>query len=79
MIGKSAIHYARFVAGLDEPQTQTTPGERGLLASFLSGAKRIVEIGVFEGRTTRMLADRADPEAVIYGIAPFFSGRLGIS
>jgi predicted O-methyltransferase YrrM len=79
VIGKSAIHYARVVAGLDEPQTQTTPAERELLASFLPGAKRIVEIGVFEGRTTRILAERADADAVIYGIDPFFSGRLGIS
>lgn len=79
MIGKSALHYARVVAGLDEPQTQTTEPERDLLATFLPGAKRIVEIGVFEGRTTRMLAERADADAVIYGIDPFFSGRLGIS
>ena len=79
MIGHSAMHYVRVVAGLDEPQTQTTLAERELLASFLPGAKRIVEIGVFEGLTTRMLAERADADAVIYGIDPFFSGRLGIS
>lgn len=79
MIGRSAMHYARVVLGLDQPQTQTTPAERDVLASFLPGAKRIVEIGVFEGFTTRMLAERADSDAVIYGIDPFFSGRLGIS
>lgn len=78
MIGKSALHYVRVVAGLDEPRTQTTLAERNLLATFLPGGKRIVEIGVFEGRTTRMLAERADADAVIYGIDPFFSGRLGI-
>lgn len=78
MIGNSALHYARIVAGLDEPQTQTTKAERETLASFLPGTKRIVEIGVFEGFTTRMLAERADADAVIYGIDPFFSGRLGI-
>jgi predicted O-methyltransferase YrrM len=65
--------------GLDEPRTQTTSAERELLASFLPGAKRIVEIGVFEGRTTRMLAERADADAVVYGIDPFFTGRIGIS
>ncbi len=79
MIGGSAIHYARFVVGLDEPQTQTTAAERASLASFLPGAKRIVEIGVFEGRTTRMLAEDADADAVVYGIDPFLSGRFGIS
>lgn len=68
-----------MLAGVDLPQTQTTPAERELLASFLPGAKRVVEIGVFEGFTTRMLAERADADAVIYGIDPFFAGRLGIS
>jgi predicted O-methyltransferase YrrM len=58
VIGNSALHYARIVAGLDEPQTQTTKAERETLASFLPGTKRIVEIGVFEGFTTRMLAER---------------------
>lgn len=79
MIGKSAMHYVRVVLGLDQPQTQTTPAERDVLSSFLPGAKRIVEVGVFEGFTTRVLAERADRDAVIYGIDPFFTGRLGIS
>jgi predicted O-methyltransferase YrrM len=79
MIGRSALHYAKVMLGFDEPQTQTTAAERELLASFLPGAKRIVEIGVFEGRTTRVLAECADADAVIYGIDPFYAGRLGIS
>jgi predicted O-methyltransferase YrrM len=79
VIGQSVLHYARVVAGLDLPQTQTTAAEREMLAAFLSGAKRIVEIGVFEGFTTRMLAERSDSDSVVYGIDPFFTGRLGIS
>lgn len=79
MIGKSAIHYLGVLAGRDLPQTQTTPAEREMVASFLPGARRIVEIGVFEGFTTRVLAERADPDAIIYGVDPFFQGRFGIS
>ena len=79
MIGRSVLHYLRVLARLDLPQTQTTLAERELLASFLPGAKRVVEIGVFEGFTTRMLAERADADTVIYGIDPFLTGRLGIS
>lgn len=79
MTGKSLLHYIRVIFGFDEPETQTTLAERECLASFLQGAKRIVEIGVFEGRTTRVLAERADVDAVVYGVDPFFSGRLGIS
>lgn len=79
MIGRSFIHYIRVLSGCDQPQTQTTVAEREILTRYLKGAKRIVEIGVFEGFTTRVLAERADPDAVIYGIDPFFSGRLGLS
>lgn len=79
MIGRSVVHYARVVIGLDQPNTQTTLAERDVLVSFLPGAKRIVEIGVFEGFTTHVLAESADSDAIIYGIDPFFSGRLGIS
>lgn len=79
MIGRSALHYVRVLLGVDTPQTQTTSAERDLLASFLPGAKTIVEIGVFEGYTTRMLAERSDQDAVIYGVDPFYTGRLGIS
>jgi predicted O-methyltransferase YrrM len=79
LIGHSVLHYARVLAGLDLPQTQTTLAERELLASVLPGAKRVVEIGVFEGFTTRVLAERADADTVVYGIDPFLTGRLGIS
>lgn len=78
MIARAPLHYLGVVAGLEQPQTQTTLAERELLASFLGGAKRIVEIGVFEGYTTRFLAERADNDAVIFGVDPFFAGRLGI-
>ena len=50
-----------------------------MLRKFIRGCKLIVEIGVFEGFTTRMFAESCDPDAVIYGVDPFFTGRLGIS
>lgn len=73
------MHFLRVLAGIDEPATQTTQAERDVLISFLPGAKRVVEIGVFEGFTTRLLAEHSDADAVVYGIDPFFCGRLGIS
>jgi predicted O-methyltransferase YrrM len=79
MIGKTVLHTCRVMLGCDEPQTQTTEPERQLLARFLPGHRRIVEIGVFEGFTTRLLAQQSDPEATIYGVDPFYSGRLGVS
>jgi predicted O-methyltransferase YrrM len=65
--------------GVRLPQTQTTENERMLLCKQLPGRKRVVEVGVFEGFTTRVLADASDPDATVYGVDPFLTGRLGIS
>lgn len=78
MIGRTFLHYLGVLRGTDQPQTQTTFGERELLCSFLHGRQRIVEIGVFEGLTTRQLAECSDEESIIYGVDPFFPGRFGI-
>lgn len=79
MAGKTILHLLRVLLGLDCPQTQTTEEERKLLSRYVRGMKTIVEVGVFEGFTTRALAESSDPSAVVYGIDPFFSGRLGIA
>jgi predicted O-methyltransferase YrrM len=77
--GASVLHFCAVAAGFEKPQTQTTQLERNLLVAHLPGKKRIVEIGVFEGFTTHVLAQHADPDAIIYGVDPFFKGRLGVS
>jgi predicted O-methyltransferase YrrM len=40
------------------------------------GAKVVVEIGCYEGKTTAALGSRTD--GLVYSIDPFFKGRLGI-
>ncbi len=77
--GRTALHYLHVLSGRELPQTQTTDAERAALVSYLPGRKRIVEVGVFEGFTTRLLAESSDCDAVVYGVDPFFRGRLGIS
>ena len=79
MIGKTVAHYLGVLRGAELPQTQTSEVERAVLCTHLRDKKRIVEIGVFEGFTTRVLAENSDPDAIIYGIDPFFGGRIGIS
>jgi predicted O-methyltransferase YrrM len=78
MIGSSFLHLLGVMAGAEKPHTQTTPEERGELLRWLPGAKTIVEIGVYEGATTSLLAAHADVGAVVYGVDPFFHGRLGV-
>jgi predicted O-methyltransferase YrrM len=45
----------------------------------LRGKSRIVEIGIGEGFTTRVLAENADDGAQVFGVDPFLRGRIGIS
>lgn len=79
MIGRTFAHYVSVMCGVGSPQTQTTEAERELLKVHVRGRKRVVEIGVFEGFTTRILAEACDPDSVIYGVDPFFKGRLGLA
>lgn len=79
MIGRTFLHYIAVVSGLELPQTQTSNAERALLHKCVRGRKTIVEIGVFEGFTTRLLVEGSDDDATVFGVDPFFVGRLGVS
>jgi predicted O-methyltransferase YrrM len=78
-MGNSFLHYLRFLLGLDQPSTQTTPAEQALLRAWAKDAKRAVEIGVFEGFNTELLARVIEPGGIVVGIDPFFKGRTGVS
>jgi len=43
-----------------------------------SGKLKLVEVGVFQGVTTRVLRQAMDPSATLFGIDPFFKNRLGV-
>jgi predicted O-methyltransferase YrrM len=79
MSGANAMHWMRYLCGLDEAITQTTEAERQLIAIYAKTSLSLIEIGVFEGVTTRTVADAMPENAVLYAVDPFFKGRLGIS
>jgi predicted O-methyltransferase YrrM len=76
--GKTAVHALLCLVGLARPVTQTSKEEQEILSKFATGKNRAVEIGVFEGVNTRLIAECLDPNGVIYAIDPFIHGRLGI-
>ena len=78
MIGNALIHYLKYQIGLDKPDTQTTINERNAISEYAKNAKCCVEIGVFEGVNTIMIAEAMDSTGILYGIDPFFKGNLGI-
>jgi predicted O-methyltransferase YrrM len=78
MKGRSFLHLLRLIFKLDLPDTQTTPPERDALAKYAAGAGLAVEIGVFEGVNTVIIGKALANGGRLFGIDPFFKGRLGI-
>jgi predicted O-methyltransferase YrrM len=58
--------------------SQTTEAERACLAKYASGKKNLVEVGVFQGLTTKLLRRVMAEDGVIWGIDPFYRNRLGV-
>lgn len=64
--------------GVDEPHTQTTEEEQQALRKYCRGSRRAVEIGVYEGANTRIIAENLAADGQLFAIDPFFTGRLPI-
>lgn len=79
MLGNTFLHVIKYYLGVEEANTQTSPKEREMLRSLAQNAKKVLEIGVFEGNTTKLMAEVMSSSGVIYGVDPFFSGRIGFS
>lgn len=78
MKGNALLHYVKYFLGIDKPDTQTTANEREAISKYAAGAMLAVEIGVFEGVNTVIIAETLHPQGELFGIDPFFKGRLGI-
>jgi predicted O-methyltransferase YrrM len=79
MAGKQLLHWVGHAFGLAEARTQTTQAERDLLAQSAKGATCIVELGVYEGVTSRVLRAAMSPVGTLWCVDPFSRDRLGFS
>lgn len=78
MIGGDLLHCLKFVLGIEDAYTQTTPEEREVVKKYAQGKNSAVEIGVYEGVNTAIIADKMNAAGKLYGIDPFFKGKLGV-
>jgi predicted O-methyltransferase YrrM len=76
---KVVSHYIAWTIGLAHATTQTTSAERDCLARHATGRRRLVEIGVWHGVTTKRLRAAMHPQGVLSAVDPFPVGRLGFS
>lgn len=73
------LHLIKWQLGLAEAEIWTTDAERACLARHASGKRRLVEVGVWHGGTTRGLRAAMSPDATLFAVDPFAKGRLGFS
>jgi predicted O-methyltransferase YrrM len=76
---KVLSHYVAWKLGLAPATTQTTAAERDCLARHAIGRRRLVEIGVWHGVTTKRLRAAMHAQGVLSAVDPFPVGRLGFS
>ena len=73
------LHLLKWQLGLAPAEIWTTDAERACLARHAAGKRRLVEVGVWHGGTTRHLRAAMSPEGTLYAVDPFPAGRLGFS
>jgi hypothetical protein len=61
-------------AGLIPPRTMNSAAEMGVLSRLASGARRVVELGVYEGSSAVVLCRALGPEAELHLVDPFLGG-----
>ncbi len=76
--GKAVFHTVGYLMGVESAATQTTATERETIRRFAAGRRRGLEIGVFEGVSTVVIAESLAQDGVLTGVDPFIKGRLGI-
>jgi hypothetical protein len=78
MKGNALFHMLKCYTGLDQPDTQTTRPEQAAIRQYAEGRRLAVEIGVYEGVNTRIIATALAAGGKLYAIDPFVRGSLGI-
>jgi predicted O-methyltransferase YrrM len=71
------LHLILWRLGLAAAESQTTIAERECLARYAAGRRRLAEIGVWHGVTTRRLRAAMSPDGDLLAIEPYPVGRLG--
>lgn len=73
---RTLIHTLKYFGGFASPITQVSANELALLKQFAKNSDVLVEVGTYEGSTTRGLAECTSGH--IFTIDVFYAGRLGI-
>lgn len=75
---KTLFHYISVLLKFSSANTQTTLAEQDAIRKWSENASTAVEIGVFEGVNTCVIASSISENGILYAIDPFLKGRLGL-
>ena len=84
MAGSNVVRFLLYVAGVRDAATSVSPSEHELLRRLAAGKRCVVEVGVHEGATSRVLAQAIGPGGKLFLVDPFpletmFERFLGLS
>lgn len=73
---KTLIHTLKYFVGIDSPITQVSASELAILTRHARDARVLVEVGTYEGSTTKAIAQSTNGH--VHTIDVFHTGRIGI-
>jgi predicted O-methyltransferase YrrM len=71
-MARHSIEFLRYLMGLRGPRTALTAAETEQLRALGAGATIAIEVGVYEGATSAVLAAALAPTGTLYLVDPFF-------
>jgi hypothetical protein len=79
MRGSSLVHCGRYLFGIDPAFSSVSDAETAILLELARNEHTLVEIGVFEGRTSKALRKVMHPNGMLWLIDPFLPGLIGFN
>lgn len=73
-MARPTIEFAKYLLGLRGPTTSLTDSETKLLRGIATNSRSVVEVGVYEGATSREIVDVMRPDGRLYLIDPYSPG-----
>ncbi|MEW6558555.1 MAG: class I SAM-dependent methyltransferase, partial [Elusimicrobiota bacterium] len=72
IVSSYTVAFMKYLLGFRNAYTSLTPYEQEMLSIFAKGKKCIIEIGVFEGVTSKVFCQSMDSDGKLYLIDPYF-------
>ena len=76
---RALFHFMKWRLGITAADHWMMPEESACLLRHAAGKRRLAEVGVWEGGTTRRLREIMAPDAILVAIDPYLPGRSGIN